>query len=230
MIAKEGFERLKKENPFMPLGELMYHFLYNEIIYLRIPPETKLSESKIASDLMISRTPVKYALSRLIDEQLAGKKDGKTTVVSYMGKKESKELYEARIAVESYAAYLAADRITAAQIAELEKLVIQYTSIGQNLTPDTYAECDHQFHGIIIEASQNSYIIKMYKNIERRLKHYRHCILGQIGKTRLQPIIYQAAKHHKSILNALSLGFAEVAKAEIERDIDGMNHVFYEWQ
>jgi len=230
MDSYTTFEQLKKAHPFLPLGELVYMFLYNEIIYLRILPNTKLGESKIADELKISRTPVNYALNRLIDEQLIEKKEGKTTVVSTMGKKESKMLYEARIAIEGYAAFLAVSRITGKQLAALEELVKQYLEIGKDINPETYADCDHQFHGIIIEAAGNTYISKMYASIESRLKHYRYCLLSQIGKDRLQPIIYQASKHHRAVYNALRLGFADIARMEMGRDIEGMTDVFYEWK
>lgn len=223
------FEQFKKENPFLSLGELVYMFLYNEIIYLRIRPNTKLSESKLAEELKISRTPVNYALNRLTEDHLIEKKEGKSTVVSTMGKQESKMLYEARIAVEGYAAFLAAGRITGKQLAKMEELVKQYAQIGKDINPDTYADCDHQFHEIIIEAACNTYISKMYASIESRLKHYRYCLLSQIGKDRLQPILYHAAKHHRAVYNALRLGFADVASKEVERDIEGMTDIFYEW-
>lgn len=224
------FEDLKNNNPFKPLGEIIYQHIYEDIISLKIPPNAKLNESKIAESLNVSRSPVKYALGKLADDKLVIKNEGKISVVPSMGKDESRQLLEARIAIEGYAAYLAANRITQEQLNDMNKLVRQYEGIGESINPDTYADCDHDFHAIIINAARNEFIGKMYNDIESRLRHYRHCLLHEIGAESLQPILFDAAKHHKSIYNALKLGFADIAKNEIERDINGMAIVFSEWK
>lgn len=229
-MNKKDLDQILADNPFASLSEVIYKALYESIIFLRIAPGSKLNESKIADELGISRTPVKKALGRLADDKLLMKKGGSISVVSTMAKEESRRLYEARIAVEGYAAFLAASRISQSQLAELERLAAQYAEIGLRLDPATYAECDHRFHAVIIAASGNDYISRMYQGLESRLLHYRHCLLHEIGPARLQPILAQAARHHQTVLNALKLGFADIAKAEIERDIGGMNNVFSEWR
>lgn len=218
------------ENPFAVLGEIVYQSLYEDIISLRIAPGSKLNESRIAEELGISRTPVKTALTQLEKDNLLLKKGGTICVVSPMTKEESRQLFEARIAIEGYAVYLAAKRIAQSELSELEQLVTQYSKIGDCLEPVIYAECDHKFHALIIKASRNTYIQKMYATIEKRLLHYRHCLLPTIGAQRLQPILTQAAKHHQILFNAIRLGFSDTARNEMEVDISGMTNVFSEWQ
>ncbi len=229
-MNRDALREKLDRNPFLALGEAIYQTLYEGIIFLRLPPGTKLNESKLAEELGVSRTPVQKALSRLGRDNLLLKKGGNISVVSPMAKEESRRLYEARIAVESYAAFLAAARIQPEELDRMEKLVAQYQEIGLALDPDTYAECDHQFHAIIIAASRNAYIGRMYESLESRLLHYRHCLLHAIGRERLQPILARAARHHQVIFNALKMGFADIVRAEIERDIGGMTDVFSEWR
>lgn len=229
-MIKNELDRLMKENPFLALGDAIYQCLFNAIIKLHLPPDTKLNESKIAEQLNVSRTPVKMALARLTEERLVHKKDGKISVVSPMARKDCRMLYEGRMAVEGYAAYLAADRITEGQLSELKLLVIEYNKIGINIATETYADCDHKFHAVIINACYNPFIQHMYNSIESSVLHYRHCLLHEIGRDRLQPILYYAARHHQTIYNALKIGFADTARTEIERDISGMIDVFCEWK
>ena len=62
---------MMKENPFLHLEDIIYQALRMEIIGLRIAPGSKLNESKIAEDLGVSRTPVRNALARLVEEEYA---------------------------------------------------------------------------------------------------------------------------------------------------------------
>jgi Transcriptional regulators len=229
-MDKSELDRRIAENPFAALSDVIYHALYEDIIFLRITPGMKLNESRIADELGVSRTPVKNALARLAHDRLLLKKGGSISVVSPMAKQESRQLYEARIAIEGYAAFLAASRVTADQLEELGQLAEEYAEIGKHLDPATYAECDHRFHAIVIAAGGNDYIARIYESIESRLLHYRHCLLHEIGPQRLQPILSSASRHHLAVYNALRLGFADIARAEMERDIGGMNDVFSEWK
>lgn len=229
-MNKSELDKRIADNPFAALSDAIYNGLYEDIIFLRITPGMKLNESKIADELGVSRTPVKRALARLAHDKLLLKKGGSISVVSPMAKQESRQLYEARIAIEGYAAFLAASRISPEQLEELDGLARRYAEIGKNLDPATYAECDHRFHAVIIAASGNAYIVGIYGSIESRLLHYRHCLLHEIGLERLQPILHAASRHHLAVFNALKLGFADIARSEMERDIGGMNDVFSEWK
>ena len=125
-LTREKLSEEMSRNPFLVLGDFIFDSLYRDIITLRIPPGSKLNESRIASELGVSRTPVKHAVTQLISMGLVRKKDEKLSVVSPMGKDESRSLYEARIAIEGYAAYLAASRISVEQLNMLEALVGEY--------------------------------------------------------------------------------------------------------
>ncbi|MBP9958379.1 MAG: GntR family transcriptional regulator [Synergistaceae bacterium] len=229
-LKKEKLANEMKRNPFLVLSNFIFDSLYKDIIKLNIPPGTKLNESKIALELGVSRTPVKHAINQLIKMGLVQKKDEKLSIVSPMGKEESRSLYEARIAVEGYAAYLAARRISEKDLSELNFLVKEYIEIGKNINVQTYAECDHNFHSIIIKASGNDYIQEMYGSIKNRILHYRRYLHYQIDKSSLQPVLTRASRHHQAIYNALFMGFSDVAKSEIESDIGGMLDIFSEWK
>lgn len=231
-MTREQLEQKQRSNPFLALTDVIYQVVKEDIIQLRIPPGTRLAESRLADELGISRTPVKSALTKLTQDNLIYKQDGRVSVVSAMTKFESRKLFEARIALEGHAAYLAVTRIKPSQLKEMEKLVEQYTKIGNHLNPAStaHAEVDHLFHKIVIAASCNEYIEQMYKSIESRLLHYRYCLLQEVGSGQLQPILYRAAIRHRAVYNAIRLGFTDLAKSAIEQDISGMMDAFAEWK
>ncbi|WP_326931957.1 GntR family transcriptional regulator [Enterococcus avium] len=229
MIDTEKFEKIKKEHPFFSITELIYLFLREEIIHLHLPPKQKLNESRIASSLAISRTPIRKALDQLLEEFLV-EKNGKLYTVSSMSKSESLMLCEARIAIEGHAVFLATSNINPSQLKRLEELTVTYEQVNLEDGSWEYAECDHDFHNLLIEAAENLHISQMYETMELRLRHYRHCLISEIGKEQLRPILDKSARNHRAILNAIKLGFADQAKALIEKDIKGMYEVFFEWR
>ncbi|GCF93622.1 GntR family transcriptional regulator [Enterococcus florum] len=229
MIQIERFRKIEKDHPFYTITERVYLFLREEIIHLHLMPNQKLNESRIAQELGISRTPVRKALDKLFQELLVGK-TGKSYTVSSMQKEESMVLCEARIAIEGYAVFLASSHINEKQLERLSELTVEYEQIDLNDGSWRYAECDHEFHRILIEAAGNAHISRMYETIELRLRHYRHCLLNQIGKEQLQPILKKSARNHRAVLNALKLGFSDQAKQLVEKDIRGMYEVFFEWR
>lgn len=225
MINKEEFDKYMNDNLFMNLNDAIYNYLLEKIISAELQPGTNLSESNIANDLNVSRTPVKYALDKLSNQLLIHKSAKRIYTVSRMRKTDAKLLYEARIAIEGYAAYLAATRISEDELRQLEELIVKYKST----TGSDSAHCDHEFHEIIINASRNNLIIQMYKGIENSLIHYRNCLYSEIDSEQLTKVLSNAVKYHEAIYNALRFSFSDVAQSEIERDISGMKEIFSEW-
>lgn len=229
MLSKEELDAMIRENPFCVINDILYKALYDDIIHLRIQPGEKLSESKIAQTLQISRTPVRNALISLANDNLIERRNGRASVVRPMQKEESKRLYEARIAVEGYAAFLAAQRISAHDLKKIKQLLAQFMSVDITRDRSDYVQYDHEFHSCIVNAAQNPQISKMYACIEKRILHYRYCLYLQIGVNRLRPILMDSYIRHEAIYHALKFRFADTAKSEMERDISGMLDVFGEW-
>ncbi|MCT1903736.1 GntR family transcriptional regulator [Oceanobacillus sojae] len=220
-------EKLEK-NPFIVLGKEVYKVLYNDIIQLNILPGTRLSESKIAKEFGTSRTPVKNAIDRLKEDGLVVSEQGKPYVIT-LNKREGRQLYEARLALEGYAVFLAATRISDSQLERLHQLVIDYNNSANTEEFLNHAYYDHEFHKTIMEAADSPYIMHLYETIESRILHYRNSLLINIPSHRFRTILSRAGKCHTAIYNAIRLGFAEIAKNEMERDINGMMDVFVEW-
>lgn len=108
---KEKMLKEKETNPFAVLSKLIYDGLYNEIITGKLLLDDKIIESQIAKNLNVSRTPVKMALNKLVEDGILEKGKGKELRVKKIRYEECLWLYEARLSIESKAAYLAAKRI-----------------------------------------------------------------------------------------------------------------------
>src|SRR5262245_14052973 len=84
-----------------------------------LQPGTRVSESQLAKELGTSRGPVREAVSELTSQGILDQIPGFGAYVKAPSPREMEDLYEFREALESHAAFLAAGRITPAQVAEL---------------------------------------------------------------------------------------------------------------
>lgn len=82
-------------------------------------PGERLNEVVIAESLGISRGPLREAIQRLASEGILTIVTHKGAYVHSVTEADLRELYELRIAIESYALRLGADRATDEQIAQL---------------------------------------------------------------------------------------------------------------
>lgn len=78
-------------------AEEIYLTLRDRICLLRYPPGTKLSETLLAEEFAVSRTPIRRVLQRLEFEQLAERRQGANTTVTDFDLPSLIDIYEIRM-------------------------------------------------------------------------------------------------------------------------------------
>lgn len=226
---KDTFDKAMSENPFTHLGDAVYSLLYKSIIRMDIPDDELLSDTALAKELNISRTPVHNALLRLQDDGLIVKSSGQGFRVAPLKEDECRYLMEVRLAVEGQAAMKAAERITDEQLRKLDELSEEYRNAFDVWDIDAIIESDHRFHQLIVDASCNPILKEIYRQISPRVLHYRYYLFRKSGRDTLEPIMKLSVRHHQSVKNAVRLGFSDTAQRQIERDICGMSDIISSW-
>ena len=97
--------------------------LRDRILHGEVAPGERLNEVEIASELGVSRGPIREALQRLASDGLVELQAHRGAFVRRLGPAEVRDLFEVRMALETTAARLAAQRATDAQLADLDALV-----------------------------------------------------------------------------------------------------------
>ncbi len=120
---------MQKEQPFAPLSSLIYEYYKDAITKFYILPDTKLKESRIATELEISRSPVDKAMDMLSDEGLVVKDHHKAPRVVSADLHDCVDVCQARMSIEGEAAYLAAKKISTEQLEELKKIEVEYEAL-----------------------------------------------------------------------------------------------------
>ncbi len=226
---KERLQSILKKNPFAHLGDAVYEILYQSVIHLEISADDVLSETALAKELDVSRTPVRDALLRLQDEGLLVRSRGQSFSVAPLKREECRRLMEVRLAIEGQAAFWAAERVSPQQEKDLKALQERYEAACKAWDTDAMVESDHAFHQLIVDAADNPYLSEVYRQISPRVLHYRYFLFSRMEKGSVGQTMEGSVRHHRSVYHAVRLGFGSLAREQLERDISGMMDIAGSW-
>ena len=97
--------------------------LKNRILSGELSSDAPLKERDLAEEFGISRTPVREALRQLVSEKLVRIVPNVGAFVGSFSWKDATEIFAVRKVLEAFAAQLTTPRLTAVQIAGLEKVL-----------------------------------------------------------------------------------------------------------
>jgi DNA-binding GntR family transcriptional regulator len=139
-------------------AERAYQGIRRAILSGMLPGGAHLGEESLARMTGTSRTPVREALRRIVGEGLAHE-DGRSRFVAEFPFEEIAIVFDIRARLESYAARIAAERITAPELAELSHIIMAIDDIAvTHPGPDRtrrFAELNTGFHARIMAATNS---------------------------------------------------------------------------
>ena len=162
--------------------------LRSRIIDGVLEPGALLAESAAARELGVSRVPVREALFTLEREGLVEFSDTGRAYVKDLTPHDFEELYVLRLALEPVAARLAAPALRE-DCSRLEKN-IKATSKATTLLQVTQLDLD--FHEIILEASGNARLLKLWHSLRSELELW----LGRLHRSKQ---LFSIAGHVKAL-------------------------------
>jgi DNA-binding GntR family transcriptional regulator len=200
-MSKEDFPTSGDES----LRNRIFKYIKNQIITGVYGPGETLLESKLAEELGVSRTPIREAMHLLELEGLIETTAKKGSAVLGITPKDVQDIYVIRQLVEGLAASWAADRLTAAEIRELQKIYDLMEFYAQKQDYEEVADLDNKFHQIIYEASGS----KILKITLGNLHQYVQLARQESLKTRER--LPETIKEHHALLDAFLAKDADAA-------------------
>jgi DNA-binding GntR family transcriptional regulator len=161
------------------------------------PGEVRLDERQLASDLGISRTPVREAMAQLEREGFVRSVPRRGIYVVRKTKQEVIELITAWAALESMAARLITQNATDEEIATLRKMFAKFENGELHARLDEYSEVNIEFHQSIIRMSRNGVLISLAENLFTHMRMIRRKTIGE------QDRADRSIRDHLSIIEAL---------------------------
>ena len=187
-----------------------------------LSPGSRLpTEQELSSEFGVSRTVVREAISRLKSEGLVETRQGsgafvaqsklgipfRIDPVSVESFDATVDILELRLAVESEAAALAAERASAEQLAEIRRALAAVHAAFER--GDEGVEEDLAFHRAIAEATHNSKYVDLAEFLER---YVRRQIQITGGRTARASRMGETQNEHQMIFEAIAARDADAAR------------------
>ena len=187
--------------------EEAYEKLRVRIITNRVAPGEILKEKDLMAQLAIGRSPLREILFRLQEENLIKPLPRLGYMVTTLDIFEVRELVELRRELEGYAGYLAAQRITTAQLENLRTMMrAAETETAETKDVSNITEYfDTRFHTLLYQAAGNQKLVKVLQDLHIvMLRIWFHVGLGAIGFAHQAQNLYQvmAALEQRDPANA----------------------------
>lgn len=172
----------------------------------RFAPGQRLIESDIIRETKVSRNKVRDALQRLATEGLVTIEPFRGASVKSIGREEVRQMYEARMAIEGFAARQFATSENAGlkeKLRETQKEMNRWVKIGDH---ERYARLNSEWHSLIIKGAGNEYFQQFLSRLT--IPIYRLLFSTFYAKDR----IIAANSDHKKITRAIMSGDGDNAE------------------
>jgi DNA-binding GntR family transcriptional regulator len=202
-----GLSKIKKSES---LAKTALKVLRRSILTNELKTDVVYNEKSLASDLGISRTPVREALLELSSKRLVKFLPQKGVMINTFSDNEIEDVFEIRTALEVFAIQKACLVREPLNISHLSRLMDEQKTAAQTGDAVAFMEADRQFHISFIRLTDNEYLMEMMQDI-RDIMHLMG-IKALIRKSRMQEVI----REHDAVLSAVKNGNAAEAAAQME--------------
>lgn len=162
-----------------------------------LAPGSRVPEKTLCEQFGVSRTPLREALKVLAHEGFVELLPNRGARVAKLTKETLKNTFEVMQSLEALAGELAGERITEAELTNIEALHYQMLSHYKSGNMPEYLLANQQIHEAIVVASQNDVLIDVYKNLNHRVRRVR--FTAELSNDYWS----QAVSEHESMIEAL---------------------------
>ncbi len=147
-----------------------YHTIKEQILSKSLDSEVLYSETRLAKELGISRTPLREALQYLSQEGYITIIPSRGFMIRRLDKETMKESIEVRCAIEGFCVHLAAGCEDETRFQKLlkdmeESLARQKEALSSKNFPESFTEEDHQFHMLLVHFSENNEFNHLFQRL-----------------------------------------------------------------
>lgn len=229
ILDPDKLSKAQQDNPFVRISDAVYNILEEAILSSALKPGSKLKVNKIADALHVSGTPVREAVEMLTAKGLVLEAVGaggkyKNYFVFDIDDQDIAELFVARRAIESTAAYICAQKNWYVDMDMLEKNMSDFRKgIHDYISGDSImiaTEHDRRFHTAIVDSSRNRYLKDMYSALDKKLNYMSIRTCEFMAATQNRDDLMMLCSQHESIVFAIRHGYPQLARQAMDDHID----------
>jgi DNA-binding GntR family transcriptional regulator len=141
------------------MAEVVFDQLKLDIITGRIKAGDRLVERELTDRFQVSRTPMRQALKQLVHVELAVEIPYRGVIVRSLSHEFARDIYDLRLGIEGLSAFLAAQRGSAADLKDLERIFHQIDVATVQGARDEVLVLNSEFHTAIARATSNQLLV-----------------------------------------------------------------------
>ena len=196
------------------LSNLAYQHVRDGILRGDLPPGTVLAETELARSLGSSRTPVRQALGRLLQEGLVEIGSRRQLIVRGFTPDHRHEIFLLRQALEVVAVRRACEVMSSAEFDYLRFLLIRQRRAASEGLDNDFLELDEQFHLKIVEGARLPILHAFLTQLRGFVR------VARIGMQRPPLVLAEVVAEHERLVDALEARDATRAVVALTQHLD----------
>ena len=210
-----------EEDAFLPLRDVVFKQLREEILYGKLKPGERLMEIALSERLGVSRTPVREGIRLLEKEGLVVMLPRRGAHVASITAKQLEDVLEARRTLETFAANACCAKITKTKFEELKEANRKFSEAVGSRDLRQMADTDTAFHNIIIDTAGNEKVKELLVSLKEQIFRYKYEFMKEMDDpTRL-------VREHDQIIKAIGECRSDRAVEMIRMHIDSQAIAIY---
>lgn len=200
------------EAPSRPsVADTVFDHMHRQILSLDLPPGTKLSEADVASQLNVSRQPVRDAFYRLSKLGFLTIRPQRATTVSYISEAMVMQARFVRAAIEAETMRVACDRLTDTDFEVLQAILDRQRAAVEAEDPMLFQDWDDRFHREICERCGHGFVWEIIRENKAHMDRVRYLSLSFAS--------HDAFAEHLKIMAALRARDPDAAARELHNHL-----------
>jgi len=195
------------------LADKVYEVLEHNILCGIYPPGELITESRLATDLGVSRTPIREAMSKLSHEKLIKETKSGVKVVG-ISEADVKDLFEVKRRIEVLATKRAATSLSESKLELLKDNIERQEFYAQKGDAEKVRDLDTEFHDIIYKGCGSVTFETILSPIHHKMMKFRRLSLESHDR------IYDSVAEHKALYEAIRERDGDKAETIILLHID----------
>lgn len=198
------------------------HSLRQMLVEGRIAPGAKLNERELCEMLQVSRTPLREAIKMLAAEGLVELLPNRGAIAVELTEADVLDTFEVMGGLEAMSGELAAQRITPADLAEIQAMHYEMMAAWTRRDLPAYYGLNAGIHRAINAAAGNAVLTSTYNQVNARLQALRFRSNQDEGKWK------QAVMEHEQMVEALAARDGAAMRRILTRHVDNKRDVVLE--
>ena len=204
------------EHKTISLADQVFEHLETDILSGKYQRGEILTESKLSSELGVSRTPIREALRRLEQEHLI-EEAPKGNVVVGISEKDLGDIFMIRIKLEGQAAAMAAENRTDEQLSILREAVEFQEFYLERHDADRIKSMDSRFHQTIYKMCASAVFYDVLLPLHKKILKYRRASVSNTSRAEA------SVAEHRAIYEAIAAKDSALAEKLI---IEHLNNAY----